>query len=118
MVEPRRQELERLYREAVTVADRARGWFDGPGARWRAGLSPDNQALVATESLAATSRLMASMSWLLDPSHAVEGAPLPPFSGDTGGTVPALFTGTPGEAIIIASRHIAARIAALSQESA
>ncbi len=118
MIEANRQEIERLYREAVTVADQARGWFDGPGARWRAGLSPDNQALVATESLGATSRLMASMSWLLDPAHAIDGVSPRPFGGDTGGAVPGLFAGTPGEAIITASRHIAARIAALSQESA
>ena len=114
-----RQAVEALYREAVVLGDRARAWFDGPGAGWRAGLPVDAQAQVATESLAVTSRLMAAMAWLLDPVHAADGLPLPPFAAESADIAPpASLAGTPGGDIIVASRRLCARIAALTGDFA
>ncbi len=114
-----RQVIEDLYSEAVALADRARTWFDGPGGKWRAGLPVDAQALVATESLGVTSRLMAVMSWLLDPAHAADGAPLRAFVAENADVAPLPpLAGTKGGDIVIASRQLASRIAALTGDAA
>ncbi len=107
-------DLDRLYHDAVELADRARGWFDGPGRAWRAGLPVAMQAAVATESLATTARLMAAMAWLLDPAHTIN-APKP-FVADAG-AAPAgdgPLAGTPGGEIALASQQLVARLAALA----
>jgi regulator of CtrA degradation len=119
MGQANRQAIEDLYREAVALADRARAWFDGPGAKWRAKLPVDAQAQVATESLGVTSRLMMVMSWLLDPAHATDGAPLRAFAAEPSDiATPAPLAGTKGGEIVVASRQLAARIAAMTGESA
>ena len=107
--------LEALYREAVDLADRARGWFDGPGIAWRAALPIDAQAHAATESLAITARLMAAMSWLLDPSHAI-GHPPRPFAAtpDRHPDTPTPLADTPGDDLARASRQLVEKIAALA----
>lgn len=107
--------LDALYKEAVDLADRARGWFDGPGIAWRAALPVDAQALVATESLAITARLMAVMSWLLDPAQS-DGNPARPFTIAPDGELhPASpLAGTPGGELAMASRQLIAKVAAHS----
>ena len=110
--------LEALYGEAVDIADRARGWFDGPGVAWRQALSIADQARVSVESLATTARLMAVMSWLLDPAHAVAGA-IPGrlvLSGHVDDDLPgdSPLVGVPGGDIALASRQLVARARALS----
>lgn len=114
-----RQAIDRLYSEAVALADEARGWFDGAGQHWRRQLPPASQALVATESLEVTSRLMAVMSWLLDPAHGHAGLAVRPFIADTGIDRPLLpvLAGTPGGDIALASRQLAARVGALANSS-
>lgn len=104
-----------LYRDTVRVADQARGWFDGPGVAWRARLPAAAQALVAVESLATTTRLLAVMSWLLDPRQGEsEGVPVfaAPAFGDLAVDHP--LRAVPGGAIALASRALAARAATLS----
>lgn len=120
--------FDSLYREAVQLADRARGWFDGPGQRWRAGLSPDDQAWVATESLAITARLIAVMAWLLDPANGVRGTrfgaaadtPMRPFTLMPEAQLPdgSPLDGQPGGEIARASRHLVARLYFLAQPTA
>ena len=127
-----RQAIDMLYSEAVALADQARGWFDGAGQHWRQQLPPDAQALVATEGLEVTSRLMAVMSWLLDPAHGHdglahghdgsadghEGPAMRPFLAETGADRPLLpvLAGTPSGDIALASRQLAARVAALAND--
>ncbi len=119
MSEDTRTAMEQLYREAVSLADSARGWFDGPGAEWRGQLPVDDQARVATESLATTSRLMAVMSWLLDPAHLGAG-PLKPFVGEAGAGLPtgSPLAGSPGADIVLAAQQLAGRVAALAGDQA
>ncbi|OYU15093.1 MAG: hypothetical protein CFE37_07715 [Alphaproteobacteria bacterium PA4] len=106
-----------LYRDTVRVADRARGWFDGPGAAWRARQPAAVQALVAVESLAITTRLLAVMSWLLDPR---QGEGLPAFAAPECGDMAAdhPLRAVPGGAIALASRALVARAVALSGDVA
>lgn len=110
-----RRAVEALYREAVALADAARTWFDGPGARWRATLAIADQALVATESLATTARLLAIIAWALDPRHATA---IPPFvRRDADMPVAAPLIGKPGGEIAAAARRLTARAVALIAES-
>ncbi|GGI88738.1 hypothetical protein GCM10007973_26380 [Polymorphobacter multimanifer] len=98
--------LDALYREAVMLADSARGWFDGPGKPWAAAQPVAARARIATESLAITARLMRVIAWALHPGHASDTAPLlrdttePPFPPDHP------LAGTPGELIAQASRRL------------
>lgn len=110
-----RRAVEALYRDAVALADAARTWFDGPGARWRATLAIADQALVATESLATTARLLAIIAWALDPRQATA---IPPFvRRDADTPVAAPLIGKPGGEIAAAARRLTARAAALTAES-
>jgi hypothetical protein len=112
--------LETLYRQAVDLGDQARGWFDGPGMAWRAGLSVDGQAAVAIESLATTSRLLGVMAWLLDPAQLAGGrCPVLPISDD-GPDLPAgsPLAGTRGAAIAVAARRLVHDAAALASAGA
>ncbi|MEY2882798.1 MAG: hypothetical protein RL490_522 [Pseudomonadota bacterium] len=106
-----------LYRDTVRVADQARGWFDGPGAVWRARQPAAVQALVAVESLATTTRLLAVMSWLLDPQQEES---VPPFAAPACGDLAAdhPLRAVPGGAIALASRTLMARAATLSGDAA
>jgi len=113
---PAAPSLESLYAEAVALADRARRWFDGPGVAWRASLPVDARALVATESLATTARLMAVMSWLLDPARPggtaarrafLPAAEAPELPADSP------LRGTPGADIAQSARALLARVSAL-----
>ena len=110
-----RRAVEALYRDAVALADAARTWFDGPGARWRATLAIADQALVATESLATTARLLAIIAWALDPRQA---AAIPAFvRRDADTPVAAPLIGKPGGEIAAAARRLTARAVALTAES-
>jgi len=110
-------EMDALYGDAVSLGDRARGWFDGPGRTWRAQLSRGEQAAVATESLAITARLMAVMAWLLDRGQARGGsALLRRLVIDTAGEapIPAALQPQPGGEIALKSRQLVARAEALA----
>ncbi len=110
-----RRAVEALYRDAVALADAARTWFDGPGARWRATLDCADQALVATESLATTARLLAIIAWALDRRHATA---IPPFvRRDAETPVAAPLIGKPGGEIAAAARRLTARAVALTSAS-
>lgn len=100
--------LDTLHREALTLADHARGWFDGSGRSRRNSLPPEAQAAIATESLRVTARLVAVMAWLVDGGTAAAPASL----AEAEPPIPAALAGTPGEAIARASRSLAARVAA------
>lgn len=109
------QELEALYRQVVDLGDRARGWFDGPGQAFRAALPIEAQAEVAVESLGTTARLLAVMSWLLDPLH--ETGTCPAFAVED--SLPELpagspLAGTPGGEIARASRRLVGEARALA----
>lgn len=108
-----RSQVDALYAEVVALADQARGWFDGPGVEWRQQLPVADQAAVAVETLATTTRLLAMVAWVLDPARQDE-QDRAPFLVDTGGTVPAAMSGTPGGEIATRARMLAARLAALS----
>ena len=110
-----RRAVEALYREAVALADAARTWFDGPGARWRATLAVADQALVATESLATTARLLAIIAWALDPRQAAGLVPFVRSDAETPLAAPLL--GSQGGEIAAAARRLTARTAALTAES-
>jgi hypothetical protein len=107
-----RRAVEALYREAVALADRARGWFDGSAAAWRATLDVADQALVATESLATTARLLAIIAWALDPRQAAALVPFVRRDADT--PVAALLLDSTGGEIAAAARRLTARAAALT----
>ncbi len=110
-----RRAVETLYREAVALADQARGWFDGPGAAWRASLDIADQALVATESLATTARLLAIIAWALDPRQVSDPERPPPFVRvDATSPVALPLQGQRGGAIAATARHLTARAAALT----
>ena len=106
-------ELDALYREAVSLADRARGWFDGQGVAWRNALPARARAAVATESLATTARLMAVIAWSLDRGHAVGDADRPGFAFQLGTALAGAnaLANSPGAEIVEASRRLVARIA-------
>ncbi|MFZ4689413.1 MAG: DUF1465 family protein [Polymorphobacter sp.] len=107
--------MESLYQEAVDLADQARGWFDGPGVAWRAGLSPDGQAAVAIESLWTTARLMAVMAWLLDPAQAADASGRRfDFVDRAGPDVAPSLAGQPGGLIAAAARNLALRVSGLA----
>jgi len=97
---------DRLYAQAVALADQARLWFDGPGRGWRGTLNGAEQAAVATESLAITARLMALIAWALHPDNEVAAGH--PFPMDTQPPLPPNhpLQGTPGGRITEASRAL------------
>lgn len=117
-----RHRLDALYRETVTLGEQARTWFDGPGLRWRRKQPGHVQAVVATESLATTARLLAVMAWLLDPRHAGDTPQLTPFHpGETPLPDPDLppdhpLTGRPGAGIARRARILLRDTAALAAE--
>lgn len=111
-------EIDGAYADAVALADRARSWFDGTGKAWRASLPGDAAAAVAVETLAITARLLAAVSWLLDPAHQADDEPPPPFAFDAGGAMPAVLAGTEGGRIAGESRALVARLAALANRPA
>ncbi len=113
-------ELDSLYREAVELADRSRGWFDGPGLAWREALPPPLRAGAATEALAITARLMACMAWLLDRNHMLPNgrSPTLAFPPDADLSLAAALGVSPGADIAAASRRLVARIAALAGPAA
>lgn len=106
--------IEALYDEAMRLGDQARGWFDGAGMAWRNALPVDAQARVAVESLAITARLMAVMSWLLDPIHA-GGNTVRPFPAFHDVPMPdaSPLAGTVGGDIARLSRELLAKAVAL-----
>ena len=100
--------IEAWYRETLRLADQARGWFDGAGRRHRAGLPLATQAEVAMESLRITARLAAAMAWLVDGGR---GDP-PSLLGEIPPPLPDALAHTPGGAVAVASRRLAATLAA------
>ena len=110
-----RRTLEALYRESVALAEQAREWFDGPGLAWRATLDIADQALVATESLATTARLLAIIAWALDPRHVTDPeSPLPFVRADVDSPVALPLQGQRGGAIAATARRLTSRAAALT----
>jgi hypothetical protein len=112
--------LDALYREAIALADQARGWFDGPGIAWRAALPVAARTAVAVESLAITARLMAVIAWLLDPAHS-GGVAVQPFHAprnDRALPPASPLIGTPGGDIARQSHDLVARVLALAPPSA
>lgn len=107
--------VEALYNEAVDVADRARRWFDGPGATWRATLDIAEQAVVATESLAMTARVLAVIAWALDRRQAT--MVLPFARTDSDAPLALALVGTPGGELAAAARRLTARAAALTAKT-
>ncbi len=111
---PTRNEIEILHGEAVALANRARAWFDGPGRDWRNGLSYDDAASVAIETLAITARLLAIITWSLDrANHHADTATA--FRSAPGLPLPPVLAGTPGGYIAAQSRSLGERLAAASQ---
>ncbi len=98
--------LDALYREAVMLADAARGWFDGPGKPWAAAQPPAARARIAAESLAITARLMRAIAWTLHPGHARGTTPPLRDTGEPGFPPDHPLAGTPGERIAQASRRL------------
>ncbi len=111
MIDPKA--IDNLYRDTVSAADRARAWFDGPGQAWRERLDAPQRALVAIEGLGVTTRLLAVMTWLLDPRHAET---IPAFVNPEVAALAAdhPLLATPGAAIADASRRLVMRAAALA----
>lgn len=68
---------DRLYAEAMLLADEARGYFDEPGRLDGAGLDPLTRVRFACESLKVTTRLLHAVSWLLT-RRAVDAGELAP----------------------------------------
>ncbi|EMD83497.1 DUF1465 family protein [Pacificimonas flava] len=58
--------VEALYLEAMTLADDARSYFDEEGKTDREALGPIERVQFSCESLRVTTRLMHSVSWLLN----------------------------------------------------
>lgn len=58
--------VETLYLEAMTLADEARCYFDEEGKTDREALGPIERVQFSCESLRVTTRLMHSVSWLLN----------------------------------------------------
>jgi len=104
--------VEALYNEAIIVADQARRWFGGPGATWRATLDISQQALVATESLATTARVLAIIAWSLDPRQTT--TVLPFMRTDSDAPLAPPLIGTPGGELAAAARRLTARAAELT----
>jgi regulator of CtrA degradation len=57
--------IDGLYREAMSLAEEARTYFDSAGQWDRKKLSADQRVTFACESLKVTTRLMHVISWLL-----------------------------------------------------
>lgn len=114
MTEDAEARLEALYREIVDLGERARGWFDGPGQRWRETLPVDGQAAVAIESLGTTARLLGMMAWLLDPAHSRGAKPAFVLDAD-GDDLPAgsPLAGTPGGDVAVTARQLVTRMRAM-----
>lgn len=107
-------DLETIYRQVVDLGQQARGWFDGPGTAWRAELPIEAQAIVATESLRTTARLLGMMSWLLDPAHAEGRRPDFLLADDLQAqAADSPLVGTPGGEIVDETRRLVAVLAAL-----
>ncbi len=115
MEDERQARLEALYREVVELGDRARRWFDGPGAEWRAGLPVDAQAMVAVESLGITGRLLGVMAWLLDPAQLRDQPPmfvLDATDDDLHAASPLIDT--PGGEVAVTTRKMLNRVRGLA----
>jgi regulator of CtrA degradation len=61
----RQRLIDRLYTEAMVIADEARGYFDEGGRDERDGLGPLARVTFSCESLKVTTRLMHVIAWLL-----------------------------------------------------
>lgn len=111
-----RAQLDALYRDTLACGESARGWFDGDGIAWRAAQPPAAQAQAALEQLAVMTRLLAVMTWLLDPAHNGQPTRLQPLRHDDPLPFPDdhPLAATPGGAIARASRQVLARAEALS----
>lgn len=109
-----RSEIDGAYADAVALADRARSWFDGAGKAWRGSLPVEAQAQVAVETLVVTARLLAAVSWLLDPAHQDDDRSPPPFRADVGGAIPVVLDDTEGGRIAADTRALVARLNAIA----
>lgn len=67
--------IEGLYREAMALAEAARGYFDEVGRSERDGLDPVARVAFSCESLKVTTRLMHVIAWILT-QRAVEAGEL------------------------------------------
>lgn len=57
--------IDGLYVEAMSLAEAARGYFDGMGRDERNGLDPIMRVVFSCESLKVTTRLMHVIAWIL-----------------------------------------------------
>lgn len=64
---------DRLYAEAMLLADEARGYFDESWRLDSAGLDPLTRVRLSCESLKVTTRLLHAVSWLLTQRAVDEG---------------------------------------------
>lgn len=117
---PLKPQLDALFRDTAACGADCRHWFDGPGLAWRQQLPVAEQAQVAIESLATTTRLMQVMSWLLHPAHAGVPAHCQPFPLLPDADLPAThpLAGQPGAAIANRSRLLANRARHLAESFA
>ena len=109
------KDIEQLYRQVIDLGDRARGWFDGPGAAWRTELPVDAQAAVAIESLGTTARLIGVMAWLLHPAQATGQRPAFVLSDDiTEFPAESPLSGLAGGDIALEARQLVAAVKAMA----
>lgn len=71
-----RKLIDGLYTEAMSLAEAARGYFDGIGREDRDALEPVARIAFSCESLKVTTRLMHVIAWILT-QRAVEAGELP-----------------------------------------
>lgn len=65
--------VDSLYAEAMTLADEARAYFDDAGKGDREALQPLERVQFSCESLRVTTRLMHTVSWLLNRKAVASG---------------------------------------------
>lgn len=65
--------VKAIYRDAMRLAEAARGYFDRDGAAARAALTPDQRTALAAESVRVTARLLEIVSWVLTQQEVAAG---------------------------------------------
>lgn len=118
----RQRLIDRLYTEAMVLADEARSYFDEGGRIERDGLSPLSRVTFSCESLKVTTRLMHVIAWLLT-QRAVMAGELPLRDavdpsrrlGEAPVSDPATIGGLPPGALMLvrASENLHRRVALL-----
>lgn len=119
--------MDRLYTEAMVLADEARSYFDEGGRAERDALAPLARVTFSCESLKVTTRLMHVIAWLLT-QRAVMAGELPSRDaldpsrriGDAPASDTDAIAGLPGAArsLVAASEDLHRRIARLDRAQA